>query len=152
MLKVGDKAPDFQVVDEQGQAISLSGLKGKKVILYFYPKDDTPGCTREACAFRDDLSQFQNKNAIVLGVSKDSARSHQKFKDKYDLTFPLLVDEEGKICSAYGALSEKNMFGKKYWGVDRITFLIDEEGVIEKIWEKVSVSDHAKEILKMITR
>lgn len=150
MLNVGDKAPNFELSDDQGKTISLKDLQGKKIVLYFYPKDDTPGCTSEACDFRDNLTQFHKKNAVVLGVSKDNVKSHQKFKNKYDLTFPLLADEGGKICESYGVLVEKSMFGKKYMGINRVTFLIDEQGIIEKIWPKVKVAGHAEQVLAQI--
>lgn len=149
-LNVGDKAPGFNLKDEQGHLVKLSDLQGKKVILYFYPKDDTPGCTREACDFTEKLTAIKDRHAIVLGVSKDSEKAHQKFKEKYDLSFPLLVDEEGKLCEAYGVLGEKSMFGKKYFGINRTTFLIDQEGRIEKIWKNVKVDGHVDEILKYL--
>ncbi len=151
MLEVGDSAPQFTVLDDSGNPFVLSDLKGKQVVLYFYPKDDTPGCTREACDFRDNIAAFKKQGAVILGVSKDSERAHQKFKDKYDLTFPLLVDEAGKLCEAYGVLGEKSMFGKKYQGVNRITFLIDEKGIIKKIWHKVKVDGHVAEVLKSLS-
>ena len=149
-LQVGDKAPDFEVCDDQENKISLKDLQGKKIILYFYPKDDTPGCTREACSFRDNLDSFKKQNVVILGVSKDTVTSHQKFKDKYDLTFPLLSDETGEICKKYDVLSEKNMFGKKYVGINRVTFLINAEGKIEKIWQNVKVEGHTEELLGAI--
>ena len=147
-LTVGQKAPDFTVLNDQGEKVKLSDLKGKKVVLYFYPKDDTPGCTKEACAFRDGIAQIKKKGAVVLGVSADSVESHQKFKKKFDLTFPLVSDESGKVCEAYGTWAEKSMYGKKYMGIERSTFLIDDKGVIRGIWRKVKVPGHAEEVLK----
>ena len=147
MLEIGDKAPDFSLQDDQDNTVSLKNLIGKKVVLYFYPKDATPRCTREACDFRDGLENFKKKNTVILGVSKDNIASHKKFKEKYHLTFPLLADQDGKICKAYGVLSEIKMFGKVILKViKRTTFLIDETGQIQKIWKNVSVSGHVDEI------
>jgi peroxiredoxin Q/BCP len=147
-LEIGDKAPDFTLPADGGGKVSLKDLKGKTVILYFYPKDDTSGCTAEACAFRDQLPDFSKTKATVLGVSRDSVASHEKFKKKYGLTFPLLSDEAGKVTEAYGAWVEKSMYGRKYMGIDRSTFLIDPKGVIRGIWRKVKVPGHAEEVLK----
>ncbi len=147
-LKVGDKAPDFTLPTDGGGTVSLKGLKGKKVVLYFYPKDDTPGCTKEACAFRDSLADFSKIKATILGISKDSVASHDTFKKKFKLPFPLASDEDGKVCQAYGAWVEKSMYGKKYMGIERATFLIDEKGIIRNIWPKVKVEGHATEVLK----
>jgi peroxiredoxin Q/BCP len=147
-LEIGDKAPDFTLPADGGGKVSLKDLKGKTVILYFYPKDDTSGCTAEACAFRDQLPDFSKSKATVLGVSRDSVASHDKFKKKYGLTFPLLSDEEGKVTEAYGTWVEKSMYGRKYMGIDRSTFLIDPKGVIRGIWRKVKVPGHAEEVLK----
>jgi peroxiredoxin Q/BCP len=147
-LKVGDKAPDFTLQSDGGGKVSLKDLKGKTVVLYFYPKDDTSGCTAEACAFRDQLPDFSKLKATVLGLSKDSVDSHDKFKAKYDLTFPLLSDIDGKVTKAYGAWVEKSMYGRKYMGIDRSTFLIDGKGVIRRVWRKVKVPGHAEEVLK----
>jgi Peroxiredoxin len=127
-LAVGDKAPDFTLPTDGGGTVSMKGLKGKKVVLYFYPKDDTPGCTKEACAFRDSLPDFSKVKAVIVGISKDSVASHDKFKTKFKLPFPLASDEDGKVCEAYGAWVEKSMYGKKYMGIERATFLIDEKG------------------------
>lgn len=149
-LNVGDKAPEFSVLDESGRQVALKAFRGKKVVLYFYPKDNTPGCTQEACDFRDNLSRIQEKNAVVLAVSRDSDKAHLKFKEKYDLSFPLLVDTEGKIAEAYDVLAEKSLFGKKFIGISRVTFLIDQAGCIEKIWRKVKVSGHVEEILRYL--
>src|SRR5437879_6332352 len=128
MLKEGDKAPDFSAKDDNGNTVALKDLRGKKVVLYFYPKDDTTGCTKEACDFRDNLARIKRKDAIVIGVSPDSERKHEKFKTKYDLTFPLLADEEKKIVEAYGVWKEKSMYGRTYMGVERTTFILDEKG------------------------
>jgi len=147
-LEVGDKAPNFNLPTDGGGNISLKDLKGETVILYFYPKDDTPGCTKEACGFRDALPNFSKAKAKVIGVSKDPVKKHDKFKDKYDLTFPLASDEDGAICEAYGAWVEKSMYGRKYMGIDRSTFLIDGKGVIRGIWRKVKVPGHVDEVLK----
>jgi thioredoxin-dependent peroxiredoxin len=147
-LAVGDKAPDFTLPADGGGTISLKGLKGKKVVLYFYPKDDTPGCTKEACAFRDSLPDFSKVKAVIVGISKDSVASHDKFKTKFKLPFPLASDEDGKVCETYGAWVEKSMYGKKYMGIERATFLIDEKGIIRNIWRKVKVEDHAEDVLK----
>jgi peroxiredoxin Q/BCP len=149
-LKVGDKAPDFSLPTTSGDSLSLKHLKGKKVILYFYPKDDTPGCTREACSFRDNIKVIQKRGAVVLGVSTDSVASHQKFTDKYDLPFMLVSDEEKELVQKYGVWKEKNMYGRKYMGVERTTFLIDEKGVIAQIFEKVKVDGHTEEILGLL--
>ncbi len=147
-LKVGDKAPDFTLESDGGGKVSLKDLKGKSVILYFYPKDDTSGCTAEACAFRDADPDFSKAKAVVLGVSKDSVASHKKFKTKYDLNFPLLSDPDGKTVEAYGSWVEKSMYGRKYMGIDRSTFLIDGKGIIRGLWRKVKVPGHADEVLK----
>src|SRR5437016_4949774 len=132
MLSVGDPAPDFKLKDDGGNEVRLNDLKGKKVVLYFYPKDDTPGCTTEACSFRDDLKKFKAKNAVVLGVSADSMESHAKFKQKFKLPFPLLSDPEKKMLEAYGVWKEKSMYGRKYMGIERTTFIIGADGKIEK--------------------
>ncbi len=150
-LSVGDKAPDFNLPIETGEMLSLGSLKGKKVVLYFYPKDDTPGCTKEACGFRDNLADFNDINAQVIGVSKDPIKKHVKFIEKYDLNFPLVSDEEGTLCEAYGVWVEKSMYGKKYMGIDRATFLIDEEGVIQKIWRKVKVPGHVEDVMQSVS-
>ncbi len=149
-LKVGDPAPDFSLPTDGGGQVALKDLRGKKVVLYFYPKDDTSGCTKEACAFRDAQPDFSAANAVVLGVSKDGVASHEKFKTKHDLPFTLLSDEDGKVCEAYGVWVEKSMYGRKFMGIERATFLIDEEGVIREIWRKVKVSGHAEAVLKAV--
>ncbi|HLC72447.1 MAG TPA: thioredoxin-dependent thiol peroxidase [Candidatus Nanoarchaeia archaeon] len=148
-LKAGDKAPDFSAKDTQGNAITLSSCKGKPVVLYFYPKDDTPGCTKEACSFRDDYTQYKKKGIVILGVSTDDQESHQQFTKKYNLPFPLLVDTDKTIVNRYGVYGEKKMYGKKYLGTNRTTFLIDKEGKIQHIFKKVNVDEHSKEILEI---
>jgi peroxiredoxin Q/BCP len=148
-LEAGTKAPDFSAATDSG-SVTLSGLRGKNVILYFYPKDDTPGCTKEACAFQAAEADFGGADAVVLGVSKDSAASHGKFKLKYGLGFPLIADSEGKICEAYGVWVEKLNYGKKYMGIERSTFLIDKQGVVRKIWRKVKVDGHAEKVLEAL--
>ncbi len=150
MLKPGDKAPDFNLVSDDGTNISLKDLIGKKVILYFYPKDDTSGCTAEACSFRDSISLIEKKNAVVIGVSKDSTASHQKFKKKYSLPFMLLSDENLDMLKKYDVWKEKSMYGKKYMGIERTTYLIDEKGKIQEIFNKVKVQGHTEEILAKI--
>lgn len=150
MLKVGDKAPDFSLPADDGSTVSLKNLRGKKVILYFYPKDDTSGCTAEACDFRDNIKTFNKKDVIVIGVSKDPIKSHIKFKNKFDLNFPLLSDEEGKMLEAYDVWKEKSMYGKKYMGIVRTTFIIDEKGVIEKIFDKVKIPKHVETLLSEV--
>lgn len=149
-LSVGDKAPDFTVNDQNGQSISLSQFEGKKVVLYFYPKDDTPGCTREACSFRDHLSEFQGLDAEILGVSFDDQASHQKFIDKYGLNFKLLADTEKEIASKYGVYVQKNMYGKTYWGIERSTFVIDRSGHIAAIFRNVRVDGHTEEVMNAV--
>jgi peroxiredoxin Q/BCP len=147
-LKVGDKAPDFTLPSDGGGKVSLKAHRGKAVVLYFYPKDDTSGCTAEACAFRDALPDFSKIKAAVIGISRDSVASHDKFKTKYSLPFPLVSDEEGKVCEAYGTWVEKSMYGRKYMGIERATFLIDGKGTIRHIWRKVKVPGHAEEVLE----
>jgi peroxiredoxin Q/BCP len=151
MLQIGDKAPDFTAVTDSGEKIRLKDFRGKKVILYFYPKDDTPGCTKEACDFRDHAAAFEKKGAVVLGVSVDSVGSHVKFKSKYGLNFPLISDEDHSIVEAYGVWKEKSMYGKKYMGVERTTFVIDEKGKIRQIYEKVKVDGHAAALLDTVS-
>lgn len=148
MLKAGDDAPDFTARDENGETINLKDLRGHRVVLYFYPKDDTPGCTKEACSLRDSNDVFAEKNIKVLGVSIDDEKSHRKFIEKYNLPFSLLADTDKSLVNLYGVYGEKSMYGKKYMGVLRKTFLIDEQGKIVKVFEKVNVSEHADEVLK----
>lgn len=149
-LKVGDKAPAFSLKTDSGGKVSLSGLKGQNVVLYFYPKDDTSGCTAEACAFRDNLPKFGKLDAVVIGVSRDSAESHDKFKTKHKLNFALGADETGKVTEDYGVWVEKSMYGKKYMGIERATYLIDGKGKIAAIWRKVKVPGHVEEVLKAV--
>jgi len=149
-LKEGDKAPEFSVLDNTGTRVSLKDFKGKPVVLYFYPKDDTPGCTKEACGFRDTYSDFKKAGAVVLGVSTDPVKSHQKFVDKFDLPFQLLSDDEKKIVGAYGVWGEKSFMGRKYMGTHRVTFLIDGNGRVAKIWPEVKPEQHAAEVLAAI--
>ncbi|MBI1774614.1 MAG: thioredoxin-dependent thiol peroxidase [Proteobacteria bacterium] len=147
-LKLGDKAPDFTLPAAGGGEVKLSALKGKKVIVYFYPRDDTPGCTKEACGFRDNRPNFSKAKAEVIGISKDSVASHDKFKKKYELPFTLASDPETKVIERYGAWVEKSMYGRKYMGIDRSTILIDEKGVVRAIWRKVKVPGHVDEVLE----
>ncbi len=146
-LKEGDVAPDFSAPANGGSRVSLADFKGRKVILYFYPRDDTPGCTREACAFRDHFADFKARGAVVLGVSTDPAKSHDKFVEKFKLPFTLLADEDKKIVTAYGVWGEKSFMGRKYSGTNRVTFLIGPDGRIRKIWPKVKPGEHAQEVL-----
>lgn len=150
MTEVGKKAPDFTLNDQDGNPVSLKKLKGKKVILYFYPKDDTPGCTKEACGFRDQKADFDKANTVILGVSPDDEKSHQKFIGKYDLPFQLLADPEHEVCEAYGVWKEKNMYGKKYMGVERSTFVIDEKGILVREERKVKVDGHVEAMLEEV--
>jgi len=146
-LEVGNKAPDFSLPDQHGKAVSLKNLKGKQVVLYFYPKDDTPGCTKESCDFRDIESQIVRAGAVIVGVSTDGRESHQKFIKKYGLPFPLLSDEDASISKSYGVYKEKNMYGRKYWGIERSTFVIDPAGMLKAVFRKVKVDGHADEVL-----
>ena len=147
MLKEGDKAPDFMAKDQNGDTVKLKDLKGQRVVLYFYPKDDTPGCTKEACSFRDADDVYRKKGIRVLGVSTDDEKSHQKFISKFQLPFDLLADTDKQIVESYGVWGEKSMYGKKFMGTNRKTFLIDENGKIAKIFDKVDVAKHADEVL-----
>lgn len=149
-LKEGDKAPDFELQNENGEKTKLKDLKGKKVVLYFYPKDLTSGCTQQACDFRDSISIFKKKKAVVIGVSKDDIATHGKFINKYDLPFSLLSDPKAEICSKYGVWKEKSMYGRKYMGIERTTFVISEQGKIEKIFHKVKVKAHIEEVLESL--
>jgi len=148
MLKEGATAPDFSAKTTNGESVRLKDLRGQKVVLYFYPKDDTPGCTKEACSFRDAFADFTRKSIEVLGVSPDSEASHKKFTAKYKLPFPLLVDADHSISNAYGVYGEKKFMGRTYLGVKRTTFLIDEKGKIKKVFEKVKPEDHARQVLE----
>ena len=145
-LNIGDTAPDFTLPTDGTGEITLSSLKGKKVVLYFYPKDDTPGCTKESCGFNDSLPTFENMNAEIIGISKCSVAKHDKFKAKYGLNFLLASDEHGDVCEKYGTWKEKNMYGKKYMGIERTTFLIDENGKIAALWRKVKVNGHVQAV------
>ena len=148
MLNEGEMAPDFTTKDQSGNEVKLSDFRGQRVVLYFYPKDDTPGCTKQACSLRDSYDAFTEKGIKVLGVSNDDEASHRKFISKFSLPFDLLADTEKEIVNAYGVYGEKNMYGKKYMGINRTTFLIDEEGKIKKTFKKVNVDEHADEVLK----
>ena len=149
-LLLGDKAPDFSLATGDGEHVRLSELKGQAVVLYFYPKDDTPGCTKEACGFESSLTQFSKTGVTVLGVSADSAASHQRFAKKYSLTFALLSDPDFSISKLYGVYKEKSLYGKTYWGIERTTFLIDELGRISGIFPKVKVDGHIEEVLSAL--
>jgi thioredoxin-dependent peroxiredoxin len=148
-LSEGMKAPDFEGIDQNGKTIKLSDYKGKKIVLYFYPKDDTPGCTAEACNLRDNWNTFLNKGFVVIGVSPDSEKSHKKFAEKYSLPFPIISDVEKKILNDYGAWGEKKLYGKSYMGVLRTTFIIGETGKIEKVISKVNTGEHTEQIFNM---
>ena len=148
-LDVGDKAPDFALPTDGGGTASLKAMKGKKVVLYFYPKDDTPGCTTEACGFRDAVADFSKAGAEIIGVSKDSVARHDKFKAKYELPFALIADEDGTLCEAYGVWQEKKNYGKTYMGIVRSTFLIDEHGKIAAVWRNLRVKGHVEKVLEV---
>ena len=148
--KVGEKAPAFSLPAGDGKTVSLKDFKGKKMVLYFYPKDNTSGCTKEACSFRDNMGILKKKGAVVLGVSADSVDSHRKFAEKYDLSFPLLSDEKKEMIKSYGVWKEKSMYGKKYYGIERTTFVIDEKGTITHIFPKVKVEGHTEEVLAVL--
>ncbi len=150
--EIAKKAPSFKLESDEGESISLADLKGKNVVLYFYPKDDTPGCTIEAQDFSKKIKEFEALDCVILGVSKDSVKSHCKFIEKYSLNFNLLADETGEVCEKYGVLKEKSMFGKKSFGIERSTFLIDKIGKIAKIWRKVSVNGHVEEVLASLKK
>lgn len=148
-LKLGDKAPSFTLPSLEG-TVSLAKLKDKNVVLYFYPKDDTSGCTKEACGFQDNLPKFKKMDAVVIGVSKDNLASHEKFAKKYKLAFNLASDEDTKVATAYGVWVEKSMYGRKYMGMERSTFLIDGKGILRAIWNKVNVPGHVEEVMKAV--
>lgn len=150
MLKVGAKAPEFSAETDGGEKIRLKDLRGKKVVLYFYPKDNTPGCTREACDFRDSYGKFQKKGTVILGVSPDIVKSHDNFKKKLELPFPLVSDPEHQIAEDYGVWVEKSMYGRKYMGIERATFVIDEKGNIAEIYRKVKVPGHIDDVLAKV--
>ena len=150
MVEVGKKAPSFSLKDQDGNKVSLNELKGKNVVLYFYPKDNTSGCTQEACNFRDHFPNFGRLDAVIVGVSPDSVESHKKFADKFDLPFILLSDEDKTVVEKYGVWQEKSMYGRKYMGVERSTFIIDKTGKVRNIFRKVKVADHNKEVIKTL--
>lgn len=147
-LNIGDQAPDFKTKDQDGKTIKLSDFKGKKIVLYFYPKDNTPGCTAQSCNLRDNYATLQDQGYIVLGVSTDGEKSHQKFITKFDLPFPLIADEDKSVHNLYGTWAEKSMYGKTYMGTVRTTFVIDEESIISEIISKVKTKDHTAQIIK----
>lgn len=149
-LQVGDPAPDFTLQDQDGNDVSLAGLRGRKVVLYFYPRDDTPGCTKQACSLRDSWHDIVETDVQLYGVSTDSAASHVKFRAKYNLPFPLLADTEHAVAEAYGVWVEKSNYGKKYWGIERSTFLIDEDGTLERIWRRVKPDQHTGLVLEAL--
>ena len=150
MVEAGKPAPDFTLTDQDGKKVTLSELKGSPMVLYFYPKDDTSGCTKEACAFRDSYAEYEKAGAKILGVSPDSAESHTKFIKKYELPFSLLADTERKACESFGVWTEKSMYGKKYMGVERTTFVIDAEGIVRQIFPKVKVDGHTEQVLEAV--
>ena len=149
-LSVGDKAPDFKMATDGGGEVSLANLRGQPVVLYFYPKDDTPGCTAEACGFRDVMPNFSGADVAIVGVSKDTVAKHEKFKAKHDLNFTLGSDADGSVCEAYGTWVEKSMYGRTYMGIERATFLIDNQGVLRRIWRKVKVKGHVEAVLEAV--
>ncbi|MGH7681692.1 MAG: thioredoxin-dependent thiol peroxidase [Candidatus Eiseniibacteriota bacterium] len=146
-MTVGMMAPEFSLPSTMGRKVSLSEFRGKRVIIYFYPKDDTPGCTMEACAFRDHLPRIHAKDAVVLGISLDDDLSHQRFAQKYNLPFPLLSDVDAAVSRQYGTYKEKNLYGRTYWGIERTTFVIDREGRVENVFRRVKVEGHAEEVM-----
>jgi thioredoxin-dependent peroxiredoxin len=150
MLKIGQKAPDFKLVSGDGDTLGLNDYAGKKIVLYFYPKDNTSGCTKEACSFQDHLSVIKKKGAVVIGVSTDSVESHVKFAGKYRLQFPLLSDNKKIISKKYGVWKEKSMYGRKFFGIERTTVVIDEKGIVQQIFRKVKVDGHTEEVLAML--
>ncbi len=150
MITEGSTAPDFTLTDHNGEDVSISQFKGQAIILYFYPKDNTPGCTKEACSFRDDFKVYTEKNTVILGVSKDSVETHKKFIEKQDLPFILLSDPDAQVCELYGVWKEKINFGKRYMGIERTTFHIDPEGTIKKIYKRVKVDGHSAKVLELL--
>ncbi|MGZ3373696.1 MAG: thioredoxin-dependent thiol peroxidase [Gemmatimonadaceae bacterium] len=150
MLQAGDEAPDFSLESDEGETVTLSALRGRPVVFYFYPKDDTPGCTKEACDFRDALPRFGKIDAVVIGVSPDSVDSHRKFKTKFNLPFRLLADEGHKLADAFGVWKEKSMYGRKFMGIERTTVIVDRKGRVAKIFPKVKVPGHAEEVEKAL--
>ena len=146
-IEAGEPAPEFELTDDRGRTVSLRSVRGRPVVLYFYPKDDTPGCTKEACAFRDRSRELDERGAALLGVSPDDIASHEAFRDKYELNFPLLADPDHRVAEAYGAWREKNMYGKKFMGIQRSTFLIDHDGTVHTVWKRVKVDGHDEQVL-----
>ena len=149
-LAKGDPAPDFVLSDQDGNVHRLTDYEGRTVVLYFYPRDDTPGCTKQACSFRDDMDEIRAEDAVVLGVSTDSAESHQSFREKYDLNFPLLVDTDAEVATRYGAWGEKTLYGRKSIGMTRATFVIGPDGVLTKVWKRAKAADHGQAVLKAL--
>lgn len=149
-IEAGTEAPDFTLPTDGGGSITLSALRGKPVVVYFYPKDDTSGCTKEACGFRDLFPDFSQVDAVIIGISKDGVASHDKFKAKYELPFTLAADTETAVAAAYGVWVEKSMYGRKYMGMDRATFVIDREGKVAKLWRKVKIPGHVDDVLKIV--
>ena len=150
MIKENTKAPDFKLQNQEGRSVSLADFSGKPLILYFYPKDDTPGCTTEACSFRDDYSVYQQMNVEIVGISPDDVKSHDKFAEKYELPFELLADDGQQVCEAYGVWGKKKNFGKEYFGVKRTTFLIDADGMVRKVFEGVKPASHSQEVIEAV--
>jgi peroxiredoxin Q/BCP len=150
MLKIGQKAPDFKLASGEGKTLSLKDFAGKKIVLYFYPKDNTSGCTKEACSFESNLKAMKKRNAVVIGISADSVGSHAKFAEKYGLSFPLLSDEKKEAITLYGVWKEKSMYGKKYFGIERTTVVIDEKGIVRHIFNKVKVDGHTDDVLAVL--
>lgn len=150
MPEPGDAAPDFTLSSDEGNEVSLSDFRGRPLVLYFYPKDDTPGCTKQACALRDDMPRFDTLGASIVGVSADSVESHRAFKEKYGLNFPLLADTDHRVAEAYGVWKEKSMFGRTFWGIRRSTFIIDEEGRIAAAWRRVKPKRHADRVKEFL--
>jgi peroxiredoxin Q/BCP len=150
MLKIGQKAPDFKLASGEGKTLSLKDFAGKKIVLYFYPKDNTSGCTKEACSFESNLKAMKKRNAVVIGISADSVGSHAKFTEKYGLSFPLLSDEKKEAITLYGVWKEKSMYGKKYFGIERTTVVIDEKGIVRHIFNKVKVDGHTDDVLAVL--
>lgn len=150
MLNAGDQAPDFTLINEAGEEVTLSSYRGKPVILYWYPRDDTPGCTKEACSFRDAYGEFERAGAVVLGVSADDTKSHAKFRSKYSLPFTLLSDPDHQVAEQYGVWGKKKFMGREFEGINRVTYLIDEQGVVQQVWPQVNPEGHADEILAVL--
>lgn len=147
--RIGEEAPDFALTNAKGEVVQLSDFRGQPVVLYFYPKDMTPGCTKEACGFRDYFTYFEDKKVVILGVSMDSEASHQKFIEKYALPFQLLSDSDGRVARLYGAYQKKESFGKEYWGIKRMTFVIDPQGIVQNVFDRMSVEDHHRDVLHL---